>query len=174
MSYEAIIRSYLIYDHPRSEEELRWFASQPSLRQAIVAASLAKDHRGKRYRHQTRIPQRSLEESRRVLVEHCKEIERCSSFDDLFDLIEALTSHIPQIGELYVYDIALRIGAKLGTLPDRVYLHRGTRDGAKALGLDPKARAHPITAFPSPFADLAPHEIEDVLCIYKRRLGGGS
>jgi hypothetical protein len=43
MSCEAVIRSYFIHDHLRSEEELHWFASQPSLQQATVVAALAKD-----------------------------------------------------------------------------------------------------------------------------------
>jgi hypothetical protein len=38
-----------------------------------------------------------------------------------------------------MYDTALRIGAKLKLFPTKVYLHAGTRLGARALGLDDSA-----------------------------------
>ena len=40
-----------------------------------------------------------------------------------------------ELGELTVYDVAHRIGAYLQLEPDVVYLHRGTRIGARYLGL---------------------------------------
>ncbi|MEK7411500.1 MAG: hypothetical protein AAB327_09000, partial [Actinomycetota bacterium] len=41
--------------------------------------------------------------------------------------------HFDDLGPLYVYDTALRIGAKKGQMPKVVYLHAGTREGAKKL-----------------------------------------
>jgi predicted kinase len=74
------------------------------------------------------------------------------------------------IGELYVYDTALRIGAKLNLFPARVYLHAGTRQGARALGLDARADALDMADLPREFHVLKPYEVEDVLCIFKSEL----
>jgi hypothetical protein len=62
------------------------------------------------------------------------------TFDDFFTLLEQLLAPIKGLGELYVYDTALRIGAKIGLLPRRVYLHAGTRVGARHLALMAKRR----------------------------------
>jgi hypothetical protein len=69
-----------------------------------------------------------------------------------------------------VYDIAHRIGAYFGKLPENVYLHAGTRIGARAFNIkgdsiDPKT-------LPKPFLWLSPAEIEDCLCIYREELHG--
>ena len=68
------------------------------------------------------------------------------------------------IGELAVYDIACRIGAFLGLSPERVYLHAGTREGARALGL--RGASVRKMDLPRAFGRLSPGEIEDCLCIY--------
>ena len=44
------------------------------------------------------------------------------------------------MGELVVYDTALRIGARFGLEPEKVYVHRGTREGVRKLGLDAALR----------------------------------
>ena len=69
-----------------------------------------------------------------------------------------------------MYDIAHRIGAYFGKLPENVYLHAGTRIGARAFNIkgdsiDPKT-------LPKPFLWLSPAEIEDCLCIYREELHG--
>jgi hypothetical protein len=74
---------------------------------------------------------------------------------------------ITGIGELYICDTSLRIGAKLNLFPTAVYLHPGTRAGARALGLDDRAKMLKVSALPKPFRTLAPHELEDILCIFK-------
>jgi hypothetical protein len=68
-----------------------------------------------------------------------------------------------------VYDTSLRIGAKLGFEPKHVYLHAGTRVGARALGLDTSASYLRASELPAPLRALRPHEIEDALCIFKRQ-----
>ena len=74
------------------------------------------------------------------------------------------------IGRLMVYDTSLRVGARLHLLPDRVYLHAGTRVGARALGLDWRADHVAMAHLPRALRLLGPHEIEDCLCIYKREI----
>ena len=66
-----------------------------------------------------------------------------------------------------IYDTALRIGAKLHLEPDQVYLHRGTREGARRLGIGSSERSIPANRLPPPLRQLKAREIEDVLFIYK-------
>ena len=71
-------------------------------------------------------------------------------------------------GELLAYDTALRIGAKFGLRPQRVYLHRGTREEAQAPGLNSSAPSLCLSLdeLPKPLQQLAPYEIEECLCIW--------
>jgi len=73
-------------------------------------------------------------------------------------------------GELTVYDTALRIGAYLRIEPEKVFLHRGTRDGAKALGFKGGKRSIRLDELPKAFHGLKPYQIEDCLCIYAKAL----
>lgn len=52
-------------------------------------------------------------------------------------------------------------------MPERVYLHAGTKEGAKALSLHPKGKALAMDALPEAFRVLEPWEAEDVLCLFK-------
>jgi hypothetical protein len=65
---------------------------------------------------------------------------------------------------------ALRIGAKRDHLPTKVYLYAGTKKGCKALGLECKDEALSIEVFPPVVQALKPYEIEDFVCIYKKKL----
>jgi len=172
MRPEAIIRTYITTIRPRANEELDWFRQQPTLSEAIRLAALAVNSKGKRYSHQRRLGKTVLEQARDILLENEKAIEACrdQDFNDLFTLLEQLLAPINGLGELYVYDTALRIGAKIGLLPRRVYLHAGTRVGAKALGFDGKAKTIEVSQLPDWLHQLEPHEIEDVLCIFKDKL----
>ena len=136
----------------------------------IRLAALAVNCNGKRYSHQRRLSKAALEQARDILLKNEKAMETCRNFDDLFTLFEQLLIPIKGIGNLYVYDTALRIGAKMGLLPRRVYLHAGTRVGAIALGLDGKAKVIEVSQLPDWLHQLEPHEIEDVLCIFKDKL----
>ena len=69
-----------------------------------------------------------------------------------------------------VYDTAVRIGARLGVEPSKIYLHRGTRAGAAALKLNTKRRALDLDELPIDLRILTAREAEDVLCIYKHEL----
>jgi len=64
----------------------------------------------------------------------------------------------------------LRIGARLNLFPMKVYLHAGARQGARTLGLNARAATLDVSDLPTEFHALRPHEIEDVLCIFKDEL----
>jgi len=169
MALDAIVRTYIRQIRPRAQAEIDWFARQPSLHAAIETAALAVNSRGKRYSHQRRLTKLALERARGALSKRARAMEEADDFSELFHLIDAALEPIPGLGELYVYDTSLRIGAKLNLFPKKVYLHAGTRTGARALGLRNSA-ALDVSQLPKEFRLLKPHELEDVLCIFKDEL----
>jgi hypothetical protein len=106
-----------------------------------------------------------------MLSQSIREIRSCLNFEELIKLMGKKIGNIPGIGQLTVYDTALRIGANLGIEPKIVYLHCGTRVGAKTLGINirKKDTLNP-SELPDAFSKLSPSEIEDCLCIYKGAL----
>jgi hypothetical protein len=166
MNLKTIIRMYVQRIRPRARAELDWFIQQPTLLAAIENAALARNSRGERYSHQRRIKRAAIQEAFSLLSGASDRIKRTRDFAELFQLISALLEDVPGIGELYVYDTSLRIGAKLNLFPKKVYLHAGTRLGARALGLQAGAMLD-VSDLPREFRSLLPHEIEDALCIFK-------
>ncbi|MFA5179958.1 MAG: hypothetical protein WC405_01440 [Syntrophales bacterium] len=167
MDWETIKRHYRMKNLPRHEEEINWFASQPTLRDTINKAALAENHSGKRYRHQCRIPHAILQLSLNKLCMAEKAIGACSSFEDLHRFIILKLKSISGIGELYCYDTALRIGAKLNLHPKTVFLHAGTRQGASFITDIRGKESLNTSCLPMAIRELPPEQVEDILCIYK-------
>ena len=165
---DAIVKAYVRDCRPGLEAHLRSFADEPTLQSALLRAALAQTPDGKRYSHQYRIKKTVLQAVHRRLLGLDLLGLRC--FEELHDVIDQVIGTIFGAGELLVYDTSLRIGAKLDLLPDRVYLHRGARRGARALGLRWKKRSISVEELPEPLRSLRPHEIEDCLCIFKSQL----
>jgi hypothetical protein len=174
MKLEVIVRTYIRKIRPRAHAEIDWFSRQPSLDAAIEKAALAVNSRGKRYSHQRRLTKAALKHALRALLDKSGAMEQARDFDKLFKIIGAAVKSIQGIGELYIYDTSFRIGAKLNLFPKKVYLHAGTRAGARALGLNHRAHALSVSALPKEFRALEPHELEDVLCIFKDKLKSAS
>jgi hypothetical protein len=165
------VKHYIKNRRDKAERELRWFAIQRTLVEAVSVAALARSPCGKRLHHQRRIPQSALQQSRRRLLDCLPAIERCRSFESLHELVSQQIRSIPGIGELVAYDTALRIGVKLHLEPKVVFLHAGTRVGAKRLGIDVRRKYVDVRELPQPLRRLTAREIEDVLCIYKDWFG---
>jgi hypothetical protein len=123
---------------------------------------------GKRHGHQRRIEKNAITVVQQVLIP--KKLKGMKSFEELHAHMTATCSGIKGIGQLYIYDAALRIGAALGLSPELVHLHAGTKMGFRALGLNAKNLSLPVKVFPKPIQKLKPHEIEDFLCIFKEEL----
>lgn len=173
MDLSNIVRHYISNHRPRSQAELAWFRSQPSLSAAVRCAASATTRDGKRHAHQWRIARAAIAAATDALCANVPRVRAAADFDDLHQLVGQLVRRIGGIGELYVYDTALRIGAKLDRLPQRVYLHAGTRDGARALGLDWRLKTLEVSQLHAALQRLAAHEVEDVLCIYKAYFQNG-
>ena len=167
-SLVAIVQDYVRRHRYKTIRELQYFRDLRSLKKAITEAGLARwhdDNRYKRYSHQRRIPQAALEIATRRL--HQANLGSAQSFADLIGRVNTAVRSVHGIGELYVYDTTLRLGGHLQLLPREVYLHAGTRSGARALGLDHHSDSVLPTRLPTALRRLKPHEVEDVLCIYK-------
>ncbi len=152
--------------NPR-HDELKFFRELPNLEAAIHHAAFADIH-GTRHPHQHRLTKKALTEAKQNLIKNYITISQAKDFDSLFQYVKRSCCEITGIGELYVYDTSLRIGAKLNLMPAKVYLHRGTRVGARVLGLGSKVEALEISQMPPELRKLEAYEIEDFLCfLYK-------
>lgn len=157
-------------DHrPIGREEIKLFAGQPSFTEAVDLAAMATDGK-KRYRHQCPCPKVALNEARKRLNQSIEELTSIGAFDRLHEAIKEILSGVWGLGELYYYDTALRIGAWHGVFPEKVYMHRGTRVGARALNLPIFQGAVPMNSLPQQLQSLQAYEVEDFLCIYKEEL----
>jgi hypothetical protein len=119
---------------------------------------------GKMHGHQRRVAHKlseGLRESLKPDIYH----DNFNSFHDLYSWIELVASHVNGIGSTTTYDIARRLGVWIGLMPEVVYLHAGTAEGARKLGVIGKVA--PLTAFPKEIQELGATHAENFLCIYK-------
>jgi len=173
---DVLIRHYKATKRQKIKEQLEWFAQHSSLESAISDAAMAIDGRGKRFRHQHRIKRVVLQSAKEKLLSIESELVQCTSFEKLHALIASALESIVGAGNLYIYDVALRIGARIGDKPglrpQKVFLHAGTHKGAKALGLDSQFPWLEMNSLPDWLRELEPYEVEDFLCNYKDRFAG--
>jgi hypothetical protein len=138
---------------------------------SIARAVLSEDSDGKRNSHQWRIPKLVLDRAKRKLLSEANAILQCTDFEALYTSIDALIRPIPGVGELLIYDTAQRLCLAMDLPePEVVYLHAGTREGARCLGV--RGRTAVIQALPKEYRRLSSFELEDLFCNYKRHLAG--
>ena len=167
-TFENVVNEYILNHREKNGKEYRFYKIQPSLEKAIEVATLSKLPSGKRHWHQRRIPHEILERARIRLL--AAKLDECKSFSQLIEKISWELEEIKGIGDLTVYDISHRIGLYLGLEPKLVYLHAGTRAGAKAIGIGRGKQTLFVKDLPEAFGVLKPSEIEDCLCIYETEL----
>lgn len=171
LTLDALVFYYIDEHRDRIKKYFRYY-DQQTLNDAIRIAALCVLPGGKRHGHQRRIIQPALNESARRLLDVQDKIKMCRDFEDLRGFVDRKIGDVWGIGTLTIYDISLRIGAKLGLYPQVVYLHRGVISGAKALGLNYRQKSISIEDIPELISsNLEPYEIEDFLCICKGELG---
>jgi len=166
---KVLIRHYKATKQPKTKQRLDWFAQHPTFESAISDAAMSIDRNGKRFPHQRRIKKAALESAKEALLRISPKLAECGSFHELYGAVEDALKPVVGAGRLYVYDVSLRIGAKLGLFPQKVYLHAGTRKGAKVLGLNTRLGWVEMESLPEWLRELQPYEAEDFLCIYKDR-----
>lgn len=170
-SLEALIADYRLDEADRAIEAAFWADETLDLEDNITRACRSHDVHGAKHSHQNRIPPGVLAAAGERLRAASAELRVQEDFEALHGLIEARIASIRGVGPLQVYDFSIRIGLRLGLRPQRVHLHAGTKQGARALGLDLRGRRwlRPME-LPAPLRDLTAGEIEDILCIYKKEL----
>ena len=169
-SLQSLVNLYIEKHRPRALREKAFFESRQSLQLAIYHAAFALDDREppKRYSHQRRIRMKSMKQAYRFLMHALDSLSKAQTFEELHSILHAAFSTILGLGALYTYDTALRLGFFLKRAPEKVYLHAGTRLGARALGVR-NSDSVEISALPKEIAVLPAYEIENFLCIFKPR-----
>ena len=99
-------------------------------------------------------------------------LSEAKSFDEVYEIVESC--RVAGFGELSIYDAAVRISAYLGFKPTQVFLHAGTRIGARYLEekglLDEDLSQNdtlPLSDFPQPIQKLDALQLENFLCSFK-------
>ncbi len=169
-SFDEVVARYLADYSSDEDREMAWFRRQPTVAEAVRFAGLAQRPFGKRFNHQRRIPGSVIEAFSAALLAQLPRIEGARGFADLHNIVQEVGSSLNGIGELTIYDTALRIGAKLHLEPERVYLHTGTRAGAAFLGLGGGRKWIAVNELPSAFRRLTGRQAEDCLCIFRESI----
>lgn len=169
MSLLSDIRDdYISRFRPKAQAESPYYA-EGSIADRVRRAALAENPVGLKSKHQWRIPPAVLEQFSNRLAGRLVDISQSTTFAKLLAILDS--ERIKGIGKLTVYDTAIRIGRGLNLEPGVVYLHAGTRMGAKRLGIKVNRPSIPRNEFPIEFDGLTCAELEDLLCIYARFLG---
>src|SRR5882762_597442 len=113
MNLRAVVRHYRMNHARNSEAELDSFRRETTLSAAVARAAIAKTPDGRRYSHQHRLKEADLAEAAKVLGRSFERLEEVTNFAKLHALLCAALGSRKGLGELYLYDTALRIGAKL-------------------------------------------------------------
>ena len=169
-----LVEEYIREYRPGEDLEFRAYEVCESLREAIERAAMSLTS-GIRHPHQRRgFKLSTLEAARDALLKRESEVASVSTFAELHNLI-AETIGPNRTRALYVYDVATRIGAKQNLWPQDVYLHAGTREGAKKLGFNVRGqRTLKISDLRSKIGTeidrLQPYELEDFICIFADRI----
>ena len=175
-SYSAIVEHYRECVFPDIAADMAFYGDRrktPAETVEIACRSIGPD--GRLHSHQHRLGYLRMEQAADFLTPHSEALMAATNFTELHQRVSVLGGAGLRIGDLAIYDIAQRIGWYRGLAPEEIYLHRGTLDGD--LALDPSATGKTLSPdnLPDEFRQLAPFQLEDVLCIYKaqiRRIAG--
>ena len=134
MDQTGIFQRSIDFIHSRRNQPndivLEYIKKQKKLEKVIQIACLSTDENGKRHRHQNRINLKNLRKFHNHVKSQLNKIRKNKEFDKLIEIIG--NKKIEGIGDLTIYDAAQRIGMFLNILPDKIYLHCGTKKGAKS------------------------------------------
>jgi hypothetical protein len=150
---------------------ITYIIEQNSLEAVIRVAVMSKNKNGKTESHQRRIYKDVYPNFLKNLLNVKDKIKNTRNFDELINII--FSNKPSGVGDLFCYDVALRIGYKLNKLPEKIYIHAGTKIGLEKL-LKRKIYEKTIEKrkLPEPFCscELTSDQLEDFFCIYKKYL----
>ncbi|MDY6803319.1 MAG: hypothetical protein SXA11_05865 [Cyanobacteriota bacterium] len=154
------------------QNEAQWWGNQTlDWKSAQKRAWESRRADGKMSRHQHRVGSEKLKEGLRIALIDNIQSDRFETFEQLYEWVKSVAHQVDGLGELVTYDVALRLGMWLNLEPAVVYLHRGTRDGAKKFNVNVKEKTATVSAFPPEMQELGATHAENFLCIYKEHLG---
>lgn len=165
---KVIIADYKFGQKQNPDQLLEYCRTTGKTTLVIRAAATARFNDNKKHSHQNKIKNELLMKFGHDLVLDVHNIERASNFPELMRIIEG--NKVKGIGQLAIYDTAHRIGANpaFNLEPDKVYLHSGTKIGARRLLKRTRLPKFLMkTQFDPLMHSLKNSEIEDILCIYK-------
>ncbi len=174
--YHEIVTDFRYRQKKHPEKHISNCIAQLNLSEGIEVAAKAIDKNGKINSHQRRVGRKKLENFASIIALQKSEISKAKSFDEVLDIIENVKSEY--IGALTKYDTAVRIGARLGLYPDKIYLHAGTKVGARYLLGSAQVRGRKfihLEDLPKEFLqfDLTASDFEDIFCNYKEAFRDG-
>lgn len=107
---------------------------------------------------------------RNVLLKEINYFEKVTLFTEIYDRLYRITESHSEFGELFAYDVSLRIGSYLKVLPNNIYLHAGAEKGYKSIFGEvesPIVKKEVFSNLLIDFEDLSPCQIENFLCVAK-------
>ncbi len=111
------------------------FEIQRSSAAAIQKPTVCELPSAKRHPHQRRIPRRWRVQAEEPLQAVSHRLGKAPGFTAFHEQVYAEIGKIKGIGGFTVYDVSHRIGAYMRETSQRVYLHAGTKLGARALNV---------------------------------------
>lgn len=162
----ALVDNYRKVEGKNADVWWATFNSRSSMKDAIDNAMMPG---GKKHKHQHRLKRAVLKKTADRLLRNGQRLINATTFEDIMRVVQG--SRVKGFGTLAIYDVALRVGLSNGILPTCVYLHAGTRKGARRLRLNASKSTLRIDELPKPLRALQPHHVENFLCIYKDDFG---
>lgn len=166
-SLAALVAGYVADIRPEACARLAFYANQASLAAALEVVAAWRDEHGRVEVRQSRLG-RAVREAAAARI-RALSLADAVTFATVHSRVEAALGGLRGLGELAVYDVALRLGAVLGLPPQAVFLARGVQAAARVLGV-PRARWAAIDAFPAEMRRLHAWEVENFLRLNARRL----
>lgn len=168
------IEHYQKHERGNLDRMIKYY-QQASFDEALESATFSQtpdeDDNLKMDTHQNRVGYKKSEEAKPYIEVRVERISNAKSWNELFTIAEEIRNSVYELGHLWSYDFALRVGANLGLYPDEVFLHRGAKEGARRLLHKPRisSRSLPLTDFPDELVKALkhPYVIEGFLCCRK-------
>jgi hypothetical protein len=153
---------------------------EPFGKEFLSRIAEAKNVNEEREDHQKKIYDKYGEEpfasAKKELPLRMSDFQNAENFGQIHRIVANVVKEIKRLGvkglgELYIYDTALRIGKHpdIKKEPKHVYLHAGTLEGAMDLLFPLKLEKKDFSDYPE-LAELSCGELEDFLCQYKHKL----
>lgn len=148
---------------PVFRRDLARFPAAESDDEAIECAALGSGPHGRRIPRLARLNGDAMAGCARRLRAAAAHLRTSESFWDLLLGVREVIRDVDGVGPVYAYDVALRIGQRLGLEPVSVHLHGTVRRSARALGTGFGRSWLWVEELPAELHGLPPRECEDFL-----------